>query len=108
MPPERYTGEMPRHNCLPEACIKCVSPSHNEDEMWRMPLPDDSAQVLFSEDAYTYLDVRPRLEYEEAGRVKGSVNIPIMNARRVWDPESKKKVIQREPNENFSEQVTLP
>lgn len=64
-----------------------------------------SAQVLFSSDGYTYLDVRPRLEYEEAGRVKGSVNIPIMNARRVWDPEQKKKVIEREPNENFSEQV---
>ena len=61
--------------------------------------------MLFSSDGYTYLDVRPRLEYEEAGRVKGSVNIPIMNARRVWDPEQKKKVIEREPNENFSEQV---
>lgn len=66
---------------------------------------NNSAQVLFSSDGYTYLDVRPRLEYEEAGRVKGSVNIPIMNARRVWDPEQKKKVIEREPNENFSEQV---
>ena len=64
-----------------------------------------STQVLFSADGYTYLDVRPRLEYEEAGRVKGSVNIPIMNARRVWDPEQKKKVIEREANENFSEQV---
>ena len=68
-------------------------------------LPDSSAQVLFSSDGYTYLDVRPRLEYEEAGRVKGSVNIPIMNARRVWDPEQKKKVIEREENPNFSEQV---
>ena len=67
--------------------------------------PNGSAQVLFSSDGYTYLDVRPRLEYEEAGRVKGSVNIPIMNARRVWDPEQKKKVIEREANENFSEQV---
>ena len=64
-----------------------------------------SVQGLISEDGYTYLDVRPRLEYEEAGRVKGSVNIPIMNARRVWDPELKKKVIQREDNEKFSEQV---
>ena len=67
--------------------------------------PDSSAQVVFSSDGYTYLAVRPRLEYEEAGRVKGSVNIPIMNARRVWDPEQKKKVIEREANENFSEQV---
>ena len=47
---------------------------------------NSSAQVLFSSDGYTYLDVRPRLEYEEAGRVKGSVNIPIMNARRVGVP----------------------
>lgn len=78
---------------------------HDEAEMWRTPYQNSSAQVLFSSDGYTYLDVRPRLEYEEAGRVKGSVNIPIMNARRVWDPEQKKKVIEREANENFSEEV---
>jgi len=63
-------------------------------------------QVLFSEDGYTYLDVRPRLEYEEAGRVKGSVNIPLQNAKRVWDPEQKKKVIEREDNDKFMEQVS--
>lgn len=62
--------------------------------------------MLFSEAGYTYLDVRPLLEYEEAGRVKGSVNIPIVNARRVWDPEEKKKVIQREDNEKFIDQVS--
>ena len=64
-------------------------------------------QVLFSEDGYTYLDVRPALEYEEAGRVKGSVNIPIVNAKRVWDPEQKKKVIKKEDNDKFAEQVEL-
>lgn len=64
-------------------------------------------QVLFSEDGYTYLDVRPALEYEEAGRVKGSVNIPIVNAKRVWDPEQKKKVIKKEDNDKFAEQVGL-
>ena len=63
-------------------------------------------QVLFSEDGYTYLDVRPRLEYEEAGRVKNSVNIPLQNAKRVWDPEQKKKVIEREDNDKFMEQVS--
>ena len=65
-------------------------------------------QVLFSEDGYIYLDVRPALEYEEAGRVKGSVNIPIANAKRVWDPEQKKKVIKKEDNNKFAEQVGLP
>ena len=65
-------------------------------------------QVLYSEEGYTYLDVRPKLEYEEVGRVKGSVNIPLVNLRRVWDPEQKKKVIHKEDNENFTEQVSPP
>ena len=68
---------------------------------------DAVVQVLFSEDGYTYLDVRPALEYEQAGRVKGSVNIPIVNAKRVWDPEQKKKVVKKEDNDKFTEQARL-
>lgn len=62
-------------------------------------------QVLYSEDGYTYLDVRPALEYEDVGRVKGSVNIPMMIAKRVYDPEQKKKVVKKEENPNWIEQV---
>lgn len=52
------------------------------------------AQVLFSEDGYVYLDVRSQLENEEIGKVKGSVNIPFVHARRVWNAEEGKKVRQ--------------
>ena len=62
-------------------------------------------QVLYSEDGYTYLDVRPELEVQEVGKVKGSVNIPIMNATRKYDPEQKKKVTQKSPNEAFADMV---
>jgi hypothetical protein len=63
-------------------------------------------QVLFSEGGYTYLDVRPALECEEVGKVKGSVNIPMMHAKRVYDPEQRKKVLQKEENPDFVAQVT--
>lgn len=65
-------------------------------------------QVLYSEEGYIYLDVRPKLEYEEVGKVKNSVNIPMVNLRRVWDPEQKKKVIQKEDNDNFIDQASTP
>lgn len=39
-----------------------------------------------------YLDVRPALEYEEAGKVPGSVNVPVMNSKRRWDAKEQKKV----------------
>lgn len=62
-------------------------------------------QVLYSEDGYTYLDVRPELEVQEVGKVKNSVNIPIMHATRKYDPEQKKKVVQKSPNEAFADVV---
>ena len=62
-------------------------------------------QVLYSEDGYTYLDVRPELEVQEVGKVKGSVNIPIMHATRKYDPEQKKKVVQKTPNDAFADMV---
>ncbi|CAL5229098.1 g12360 [Coccomyxa viridis] len=65
----------------------------------------EEARVLYSSEGYTYLDVRPKLENEEVGRVRNSVNIPMVNLRRVWDPEQKKKVLQKEDNEHFIDQV---
>lgn len=64
--------------------------------------------MLFSEDGYTYLDVRPSLEYEDVGRVKGSVNIPMKHSKKVYDSEQKKKVVVKEDNPNFVEQVRGP
>ncbi len=65
-------------------------------------------QVLFSEDGYTYLDVRPALELEEIGKVKGCVNVPKMLAKRVYDPKENKKVVKKEENPDWLEQVTRP
>lgn len=65
----------------------------------------NAGQVLFSEGGYTYLDVRPALEYEDVGKVKGSVNIPIKTSKKVFDPETRKRIIQKEDNPNFIEQV---
>ena len=62
-------------------------------------------QVLYSEDGYVYLDVRPTLEIDAVGRFKGSVNIPVMNATRKYDPEQKKKVVTKTPNEGFVDAV---
>lgn len=62
-------------------------------------------QVLFSEDGYVYLDVRPELELEEVGRVKDAVNIPLYNSRRVYDAQEGKKVIQKNENPDFIRMV---
>lgn len=63
------------------------------------------AQVLFSEEGYVYLDVRPALELDEVGKVKGAVNVPMMHAKRVFSPEENKKVVQKEENTEWLEQV---
>lgn len=65
----------------------------------------EEARVLFSEDGYVYLDVRPTLECEEVGKVKGSVNIPLWNSRRVWDAQANAKVVHKEENPDFINQV---
>lgn len=62
-------------------------------------------QTLFSDLGYTYLDVRPALELEEVGKVKGSVNVPIAHASRRYDSEQQKKVLKKEDNPDFIAQV---
>lgn len=52
-------------------------------------------QVLFSELGFVYLDVRPPLELDEVGKVRGSVNVPIMFSQRKWSPEEQKKVVKK-------------
>ena len=63
-------------------------------------------QALFSDGGYTYLDVRPKLEVDDIGKVKGSVNVPMANSARKYDPEQRKKVVQNlGKNENFIKEV---
>lgn len=52
-----------------------------------------------------YLDVRPELERDAVGKAKGSINIPICNAKWVWNAEEGKKKMQKEDNELFIQQV---
>ena len=49
--------------------------------------------------------MRPDLELDAVGKVKGSVNVPIVNAKWRYDPEARKKVMDKEDNPNFIAQV---
>ncbi len=61
--------------------------------------------MLYSEEGYTYLDVRTAVEYDEVGKVKGSVSIPMKKSKKVFDPEQNKKVVIKEDNPDWIEQV---
>lgn len=65
----------------------------------------EEARVLFSEDGYAYLDVRPALELEEVGKVKDSVNIPLYNSVRKYNSETRQKEVVKTENEKFKEQI---
>lgn len=65
----------------------------------------EEARVLISELGYTYVDVRPDLELDTVGKLKFAVNIPLMNAKRVWSAEEGKKVVIKEDNPDFVKQV---
>lgn len=65
----------------------------------------DEARVLYSEAGYKYLDVRPSAEVDQVGKFKGAINIPIMNAKFVYDSKEQKKVMQKSPNPDFVQQV---
>lgn len=45
------------------------------------------------------------MEVEEVGKVKDSVNIPFVLAFRAYDSEERKKVVKKEPNPEFVQQV---
>jgi len=65
----------------------------------------EEARALFSNLGYTYLDVRPSIELEEVGKVRGSVNIGIKNARRKYSTEKGKKILEKSDNPDFVAQV---
>lgn len=54
---------------------------------------------------YTLLDVRPALELDVVGRVRGCVNIPVEDAQWVYNAVSRAKEVQRSANAEFLEQV---
>ena len=62
-------------------------------------------QVLVERGGYIYLDVRPAMELGDTGRVKGCVNIPIMDAKWVYNTREQKKELQSCENDDFVEQV---
>ncbi|KIY91753.1 hypothetical protein MNEG_16210 [Monoraphidium neglectum] len=60
----------------------------------------EEARVLY-ENGWTYLDVRSEFECDESGKVKGSVNVPFVTIKRVYDPESQQRVIKKTENKDF-------
>lgn len=64
-------------------------------------------QCLFSNGGYTWLDVRSELENEEVGKVKGSVNVPFVHLKRVYNPETQERDMKKTPNPDFVKQVGL-
>jgi len=64
----------------------------------------DEGRVLY-ETGYTYLDVRSALELDEVGKVKNSVNIPLYNAKWVYDAEKRERNVAKSKNEQFLEMV---
>ena len=52
----------------------------------------EKAQALIEKGGYRYLDVRPKVEYEDIGRVIPSLNIPKMNGQKKWSAKKKRKV----------------
>lgn len=45
------------------------------------------------------------MELDEAGKVRGCVNVGFKNAKRVWDAEKGRKVVQRSDNPDFIKQL---
>jgi rhodanese-related sulfurtransferase len=63
----------------------------------------EEARVLFSELGYKFLDVRPELELDATGKVKGCINVPLMHAKYRYDTEKREKVLEKTeiPEEEF-------
>lgn len=61
----------------------------------------EQARVLFSDGGYTYLDVRSALENEDLGKVRNSVNIPMVNSVRKYNAKEKKKVVKSTKNKKW-------
>ncbi len=64
-------------------------------------------QALVSSLGWKYLDVRSTIECEDVGKIKESVNVPMVNATKKWDSEQQKKVVKKTDNPDFVKQVVL-
>lgn len=49
--------------------------------------------------------MRPEYELDEAGKVRGCVNVPVYTAENKYDAAAKKKVLRKFPNDKFIAQV---
>ena len=65
----------------------------------------EEGRILVTEGGYKYLDVRPELELDTVGKIKGCISVPIVNSKSRYDSELKEKVITKEDNPNFVEMV---
>jgi len=65
----------------------------------------EEARCLISNLGYTWVDVRPALECEEVGKCPLAVNIPLVNSKRVWNSEERKKVLVKEDNDKFLQMI---
>ena len=69
----------------------------------------DEARVLYSEGGYIIVDVRSKVEYEKDGNIIGSVNIPLINVKRTYNPSAPDPMnaydLVQTRNPDFLEQV---
>lgn len=65
----------------------------------------EEARCLMERGGYVYLDVRPSPELDAVGKVKGSVNVPIMNGTFKYNAELRKKELIKEDNPDFVRMV---
>lgn len=63
------------------------------------------SQVLITEGGYSFVDVRPGQELDDAGKYSKSINVPLYNAKWHWDPEARKKKFIKEENPKFIEMI---
>ena len=66
-----------------------------------------SAQVLYSEGGYTFLDVRSKPEFNDDGKVPNAVNIPLINTTRKWDLSGSppELVVEQSANKDFLDEI---
>ena len=67
----------------------------------------EEARVLCA-NGFTFLDVRGEPELDSEGKiigVKGLVNVPLVNFRRYYDSEKRRKTIEKTANTEFMEKV---
>lgn len=66
----------------------------------------EQARTLFSpEIGYKYLDVRAPYEIDTVGKVPGSINIPLINAKPFFNGETGKRDYTQTPNPEFMDKI---